>query len=99
MEALTSYLAALGGVSVIVAALITGLQAKTTLSKRVVAVLSIALGPVVAMLMHYSGFLELAADEPRNTILSAVWGLVASLAGAGLTNANLLHAIAPPKEV
>jgi hypothetical protein len=94
---MTELLATLGIVAGIVASLIAALRAKTTASPRVVAILSIALGPVVGMLVHSSGYLDFTgALGGKAYLLSAAWGLVASFAGAGITNANLLHAIAPP---
>lgn len=93
---MTSYLTALTGTAAVAGALVTGLQRWTTLSPRVTNLLNLVFGLGAGVLFHYSGFLELAAGEPRNTILSAVWGLVASAAGAGVTNTNLLHILKPP---
>ena len=99
MNDMIEYLAVLAAVGGIVTATITGMRAKTTVSARGIAILAIVLGPVVAMLAHASGFLDLAdVADPLDYALSAVWGLVASFAGAGLTDANLFHAVAPPKE-
>jgi len=98
MNDITIYLVGLGVLAGIVAAIVAGLQRWTTFSTRTNALVTLALGPCVGVLLHYSGFLELAVGEPKNTILSAAWGLVASMAGAGISNANLLHAVKPPAE-
>jgi hypothetical protein len=94
---MTELLATLGTVAGIVAALIAGLRAKTTASPRIVAIGSVLLGPATAMLVHASGYLDFAGTVGGKAyLLAAAWGLVSSFAGAGITNANLLHAIAPP---
>lgn len=87
---MTSYLAALGGVAAVVAAVLAGMQKLTPISGRAQLVIVLVLGPMLGVLFHYSGFLELAPEEPRNTILAAAWGLIASLAGTGLSDSNVL---------
>ncbi len=90
MTDMTSNLAALGVVSAIVAAFLGGVQKYTTLPGRSALIIVTVLGPAVGVLLHYSGWLELAKEEPRNTILAAAWGLIAAVAGAGLTDHNVL---------
>lgn len=99
MNQFLAYLAVLGVVGGVVTLTVGGVKAKTTLSPRMVALLAIVVGPGLAALAHASGFLDLPdVADPMDYALSCVWGLVASFAGAGLSDANLLHAVKPPKD-
>lgn len=97
MKDMTSLLTQLGILAMIVTAVIVGMQRFTRFSTRMTAALAIVLGPSIGVLMHHSAYLDFAAaPEPKGTLLAAAWGLVASMAGAGITNVNLAHAVKPP---